>query len=238
MNTYYAVARGRVPGVYKTWSETLKHVDGYKGARYKKFSNFSDAQNFVEGRQVLRQSKLSEFFNVASGAPGPPSGPPGGPKGPLVVFTDGACTKNGTSKARASSATVWPSYPELDGGFVLSNDQVHSNNRGEYHAVIRAFEQADTIDPECIQTLVVYTDSQLLIKSLTMWLFGWKRNNWKKSNGEPVANLDLVQKLDEYIQKRKAIFRHVKAHTGGQDFESLNNHKVDQIATLLLRVKI
>jgi viroplasmin and RNaseH domain-containing protein len=27
MNTYYAVARGRVPGVYKTWSETLKHVD-------------------------------------------------------------------------------------------------------------------------------------------------------------------------------------------------------------------
>jgi hypothetical protein len=28
-----------------------------------------------------------------------------------------------------------------------------------------------------------------------MWLFGWKRNNWKKSNGEPVANLDLVQKL-------------------------------------------
>ena len=189
----------------------LKHID-------KKYSNFSGGG---------RQSKISEFFGAEPQAPKEES---------LIVFTDGACTKNGTSKARASSATVWPFYPELDGGFVLSNDQLHSNNRGEYHAVIRAFEQADTIDPECHKTLVIYTDSELLIKSLTMWLFGWKRNNWKKSNGDPVANLDLVQKLDACMQKRsKTIFRHVKAHTGGQDFASLNNHKVDQIATLLLR---
>ena len=50
----------------------LKHID-------KKYSNFSGGG---------RQSKISE--------PQPPK------EESLIVFTDGACTKNGTSKARAS----------------------------------------------------------------------------------------------------------------------------------------
>jgi ribonuclease HI len=151
--------------------------------------------------------------------------------GTLVVFTDGACAKNGTPRARASCATVWPFHSDLDGGFVLSKNEPHSNNRGEYHAVIRAFEQADFLDPGKQRTLIVYTDSQLLINSLTKWIGGWKRNNWKKSNGEVIANLDLVTILDSCIQNRKTIFKHVRAHTGGKDWYSVYNDKVDKIAT-------
>ena len=35
---FYAVARGRQPGVYHTWPECEAQVKGHAGAAYKKFS--------------------------------------------------------------------------------------------------------------------------------------------------------------------------------------------------------
>lgn len=34
---YYAVKVGKNPGIYETWAECKAEVDGYKGAKYKKF---------------------------------------------------------------------------------------------------------------------------------------------------------------------------------------------------------
>lgn len=34
---YYAVAKGRCPGVYSNWKSCKYQVDGFKKAKYKKF---------------------------------------------------------------------------------------------------------------------------------------------------------------------------------------------------------
>ena len=44
---HYAVARGRVPGVYPTWSECSAQVQSFNGARYKKFSTETEAREFI-----------------------------------------------------------------------------------------------------------------------------------------------------------------------------------------------
>ena len=44
---FYAVARGRKSGIFKTWKESQKQVKGYSFARYKKFSNEKEAQTFI-----------------------------------------------------------------------------------------------------------------------------------------------------------------------------------------------
>ena len=44
---YYAVARGKVPGIYPTWSECSAQVQNFNGARYKKFSTESEAREFI-----------------------------------------------------------------------------------------------------------------------------------------------------------------------------------------------
>ena len=44
---YYAVARGRVPGIFSTWSECSAQVQNFNGARYKKFSTESEAREFI-----------------------------------------------------------------------------------------------------------------------------------------------------------------------------------------------
>jgi len=49
---YYAVAAGRNPGIYTTWNEAEKQVNGFSGARHRKFSNKQEAQSwFLEHRR-------------------------------------------------------------------------------------------------------------------------------------------------------------------------------------------
>ena len=44
---YYAVARGYVPGVFRTWSQCKDSTDGYTGRRYKKFAGREAAVQFM-----------------------------------------------------------------------------------------------------------------------------------------------------------------------------------------------
>lgn len=44
---YYAVKNGRKVGIYNTWEEAFENINGYKGAIYKSFSNYEDAQSFL-----------------------------------------------------------------------------------------------------------------------------------------------------------------------------------------------
>ena len=43
MSKYYAVKKGKHPGVYKTWSECQQQVSGFSGAIYKSFPTLTDA---------------------------------------------------------------------------------------------------------------------------------------------------------------------------------------------------
>jgi ribonuclease HI len=147
----------------------------------------------------------------------------------LICFTDGSCRNNGKLNAVASYAIVWPFHPDLDYSTRLEG-KVQTNNRAEYQAVISALEQSVLLDPGYSKTLIIYTDSMLLINSVTQWMHNWKKNNWKKSDEKTVLNLDLLKKLDILTNTRKVSLRFVKAHTGNNNWESIYNHKVDQMA--------
>ena len=48
---YYAVKRGRNPGIYTSWDSCLKEVKGFSNASYKSFKKKEDAIAFMEDRQ-------------------------------------------------------------------------------------------------------------------------------------------------------------------------------------------
>ena len=60
--------------------------------------------------------------------------------------------------------------------------------------------------------LEVRMDSQYAMKAVTTWLPGWKRNGWKTSAGKPVANQELVTRIDALLDGRAVEFRYVPAH--------------------------
>lgn len=49
---YYAVKNGRNNGIYDTWDECKKEVDGYKGAKYKSFGTLDEAKEYLGAIEV------------------------------------------------------------------------------------------------------------------------------------------------------------------------------------------
>ncbi|XP_073424257.1 ribonuclease H1-like isoform X1 [Dendrobates tinctorius] len=58
---FYAVRKGRNPGVYKTWAECKEQVNRFPAARYKKFASEEEAWKFV-GDNPEVSSSLTEMY--------------------------------------------------------------------------------------------------------------------------------------------------------------------------------
>lgn len=69
-NKFYAVKKGRLPGVYSTWDACKAQVDGFSGAVYKSFSTVVEAEAFVGSQGEVPQSQKPEVsgnFAVSEG---------------------------------------------------------------------------------------------------------------------------------------------------------------------------
>lgn len=86
-----------------------------------------------------------------------------------------------------------------------------TNNQGELMAVIDLLHAtAHRAD----ETLTVVCDSQYVINSVTQWMPGWKQRGWRKADGKPVLNRELLESLDQAMQGRRVKFEWVKGHAG------------------------
>lgn len=85
-----------------------------------------------------------------------------------------------------------------------------TNNQGELMAVIDLLEATAHLDDD----LHIYCDSQYVINAVTKWMPGWKRKGWRKADGAPVLNRELLERLDRALQGRRFTFEWVKGHAG------------------------
>lgn len=97
-------------------------------------------------------------------------------------------------------------------------------------AALEAMKRANIEDPEASRVLFIFSDSMLLIRSMTEWVGTWQKNNWKKSDGASVQNRDLLELLMAEKGKRRVRWTHVKAHTGKKDWRSKWNDVADNAA--------
>ncbi|WP_028266157.1 ribonuclease HI family protein [Arthrobacter sp. MA-N2] len=86
-----------------------------------------------------------------------------------------------------------------------------TNNQGELMAVLDLFRSTAHIPDE---ELKILCDSQYVINCITKWMPGWKRKGWRKADGKPVLNVDLLKDIDQAIIGRKYTFEWVKGHAG------------------------
>jgi ribonuclease HI len=85
-----------------------------------------------------------------------------------------------------------------------------TNNMGELKAVLELFRATAHVDDD----LHVLCDSQYVINTITKWMPGWKRKGWRKGDGKPVMNLELIKEIDEAVAGRRYRFEWVKGHVG------------------------
>ena len=86
-----------------------------------------------------------------------------------------------------------------------------TNNQGELMAVLDLFRSTAHVPQE---ELLILCDSQYVINCITKWMPGWKRKGWRKADGKPVLNVDLLKDIDQEIVGRKYTFEWVKGHAG------------------------
>ena len=103
-----------------------------------------------------------------------------------------------------------------------------TNNVAELTALERLLAATEPDVP-----LEIRMDSQYAMKAVTTWLPGWKRNGWKTSAGKPVANQDLVVRIDELLDGRSVEFRYVPAHqVDGDRLNDFADRAASQAATV------
>ena len=146
----------------------------------------------------------------------------------IIAFTDGSCIRN-KSGIYCGYGIYWPNEEFKNSSKAFEHEPL-TNQRTELYAIYKTLKQ---VDKKCIfNKLTIYSDSEYSIKSMTIWINQWKKNGWKTANKKPVLNQDIIQKIDEILQKHvgKIIFIHVAAHTGKQDYLSKCNDIADGLA--------
>lgn len=141
-----------------------------------------------------------------------------------IIYTDGACLGNGKLFARAGWGAVLrnPDGDVLELCGPVPEDQQQTNGRAELLAIVQAVRAIKKP-----ATIVVYTDSQYIANSYSLWLDGWIERGWRKSDKKPVAHIDLWQELAELRGIHKLVICWVRGHDGVEE-----NERADRLARL------
>lgn len=132
-------------------------------------------------------------------------------EGYVIVYTDGSCIGNGRPGACAGYGVYFGKNHQLNAAKPVEGRV--TNNVGEIQAAIYAIKTALDLG---IQKLCISTDSQFLINSITLWVAGWKKRDWKLKNNQPVKNVVDFKELDNLLQNNSITVKwnYVEAHKG------------------------
>lgn len=151
----------------------------------------------------------------------------------LDIYTDGSCVDNGKVYARGGIGVYFPhnEHKNLSQMYDMSKWIFPpTSQRCELVAIYEALTIHDRLfsDRRCR----VYTDSDYAIRCLISYGNIWSYNGWKKTNGQPVKNIDLLNPMVQLYKKNSENIRlvFVKAHTNARTIQSMNNNVADALA--------
>lgn len=149
---FYAVRKGKKPGIYKTWEECKAQVHGFKGAQYKKFESLDQAEAFMKDEEYVSRYDLEAL-----------------PEGVMVVYVDGSYNIEnktfGYGIISFTSAGKKTYCGSLDGDYAD-----HRNVAGE---VLAATEAIRLAQQEKMKELIIHYD----YAGIRSWALGeWKAN--------------------------------------------------------------
>lgn len=212
---YYAVARGKTPGIYLSWADCKAQVEQYSGAVYKGFETITEAEEFIKkagNGQSFSYAKKSDKKKVTSKETEPQTKTEQmSTKEHLVAYVDGSYEHSQLRYAYGCALVLPEEVVKLNGS---GNDEDYVSMRnvageilGSEHAILWAIEHG-------YKAVTIYYDYEGIEK--------WANGIWK-------ANKIGTKRYQAFIaEKRENIdifFQKVAAHTGVE-----YNELADQLA--------
>jgi ribonuclease HI len=141
----------------------------------------------------------------------------------VEIWTDGGCKPNPGPGGWAAILRFRGVEKELSAG-----EPATTNNRMELTAAAAALE---SLKRPC--RVVLHTDSEYLRNGITRWHAGWVRRGWRNTEGDPVKNYDLWQRILAAAAPHAIDWRWVRGHAG-----DVMNERVDRLATLARQASV
>lgn len=201
---YYAVKKGKVPGIYLNWNDCKAMVDGYQGAVYKSFKTIEEAEKFITGEKTIAKEK--------------------------TIAGEKAITSMKSSGENSTYAFVDGSFNKVThtygyGGFLVTDNEKYvlqgadddaematmRNVAGEIKGAEAAIKKAIELG---IKELVIYYDYM----GIEMWATGV----WKRNKAGTIAYHEYIMSVKNKI---KLTFVKVKGHSGVE-----GNEEADKLA--------
>ena len=202
---YYAVAKGRVAGIYLSWAECKKQIDHFSGAVYKSFPTEEEAKEFIElasgGKETIEKKETDNIVKAQQVST----------KDHLVAYVDGSYEHSQRKYAYGCA-------------LVFQDDVVTLNGSGEDQDYVSMRNVAGEIlgSEQAINWAIEHGFSQVTIFYDYEGIEKWANGIWK-------ANKPGTQRYQQFVkEKRENItisFQKVAAHTG-----VLYNEMADQLA--------
>lgn len=200
---YYAVARGKAPGIYFTWEECRTQVEQFSGAVYKGFETLQDAEAFlsnVTGNERYNTAEDLQRNSYPDCKGNEMNTSPVSTEQHLIAYVDGSYDHSQMCYAYGCALVLPDEVVTLKGcdnhPDYVSMRNVAGEILGSEQAVLWALEQG-------YQAVTIYYDYEGIEK--------WANGIWK-------ANKPGTRRYKEFIaEKRKEIevsFQKVAAHTG------------------------
>ena len=121
----------------------------------------------------------------------------------IYIFTDGSSRKS--KEYFNSGIGVYIGYQCTN---IKEQYNDKTNNQCELMAMDYAFKLIVRYYRELSKIgkiIKIVSDSEYSIKSCSVWLTGWKNNNWKTSKGEDVKNREIIESIDGSMLRIKMI---------------------------------
>ncbi|WP_298501193.1 ribonuclease H [uncultured Methanobrevibacter sp.] len=145
-------------------------------------------------------------------------------------YTDGAATMIKENGQYLREAGGWAFITLKDNEIVSKQSggcPLTTNNEMELYAIYASLR--DFIDNSSSDDMIeICSDSGYCIDIFTKWAKNWKRRGWKKSDGKPIKNLEIIKAtcdLIAQIGKENVTFTKVKGHSSNK-----LNREADQLA--------
>ena len=188
---YYAVKVGRQVGIYQTWADCQKQVEGYSGAIFKSFSTLEEAEAFIG---LTKVQSLGNFLDTQK-----EERQPYGPH-VLVAYIDGSFDKH--LGVVGSGGVIFYQGQEEEFSFGTKDPQYTEfwNVAGELLAAMHVINYALKKGAKACALYYDYMGIEM-----------WATQAWKRNNALTQAYAKFVQ---EAMKSMSIHFHKVAAHTG------------------------
>lgn len=189
MSKFYAVVKGRNPGIYNTWKETETEIKGFSGAVYKSFTSKNDAQEFINKSTLTAKHESPKTISNKT-----------------IIYTDGSCRDQLCGFGIVILTTnneKYSYYGRVPSSAFDSMNKKQYNDVAELYAIYASLTliQGDAI---------LYTDCNYAVTTLTTYINDWIKNDKLKTK----ENYLLLLAIYNQMQNRNIELQHINGHVG------------------------